>query len=152
MKEMKPMIKNNSDEIETLSKVYKSAVMGILSVDTVLPRIDDGSFNSLMQKYKEEYHEIAQHAGASLASLGIAAEDVKLMAKMGLTGSIKMKTMMDDSASHIAEMMMQGSNMAIIDIVKELNDRPELSEGTKRFANRYIDCEQKHVEELKNWL
>lgn len=143
---------HNTNEAETLSDIYKSAVMGILACDTLLTRTDNGSFNSLLTKYRDEYHDIAQQAGSSLASLGIAAEDVKGMAKTGLTGSIKMKTMMDDSEGHMAEMMIKGSNMAIVDMVKQLNGRPGLSDGTKRFAEHYIGCEQRHVEELKNWL
>ena len=56
---------------------------------------------------------------------------------------IDMKTLMDKSSSHIAEMLSQGSNMGIIDAVKRINQyekeaEKELTALMKRLSLIHI--------------
>ncbi len=145
------MIYNNSDDSNVLTLILDSCKMGLLSIDSLLKKADETNFEKLLQDFRSEYNEIAKDIGSALADSGIVAGDTKTMAKMGLRSSVSMKTMLDSSPSHMAEMLIQGSDMAIIEMYKAVNGA-SLNDYSKAAAQKYIDCEQSHIEKLKIWL
>ncbi len=59
----------------------------------------------------------------------------------------------DNSDSHIADMLIQGYNMGIIDITKKLKKfKGELDEETAKFAENYRDMMQERIEQMKEYL
>ncbi len=145
------MIKNNTDDSNVLSLIHDSCKMGLLSIDTLLKKATEPAFEKLLQDFRCEYNDIAMEAGSALADSGIVAGDTKTMAKIGLKSSVSMKTMIDPSPSHMAEMLIQGADMAVIEMIKAVNGA-SLSDYAKAASEKYIDCEQAHIEKLKIWL
>ena len=72
----------------------------------------------------------------------------KAMSWMG----VEMNTMMDKSNSKIAELMIQGTNMGIIEGVKLLNQNPDANDGVKNLLNEFIKFQENTVEQLKKYL
>ena len=64
---------------------------------------------------------------------------------------VEMKTMFDNSASKIAELLLQGVNMGIIEGRKILNKK-ELNKEVHDIASKYVTMQEKSVENLKNYL
>lgn len=64
---------------------------------------------------------------------------------------IEMKTMLDDSTSKIAELLLQGTNMGIIEGRKLLNNN-ELDENIHSLIQEYVDMQEQAVEKLKRFL
>ena len=145
------MIKKNSDDSNVLTLIHDSCKMGLISIDSLLKKATESSFEGLLQNFRKEYNDIAIEVGSALADSGIVAGDVKTSAKMGVKTSVSMKTMMDDSPSHMAEMMIQGADMAIIEVQKAVNSGT-LSDYSRIAAQKYLDCEKAHIEKLKLWL
>ncbi len=145
------MIKNQSDDSNVLTLIHDSCKMGLVSIDSLLKKADETAFEGLLQDFRKEYNDIAMEVGSALADSGIVAGETKTMAKMGLRSSVSMKTMLDSSPSHMAEMLIQGSDMAIIEMHKAVNGA-SLNDYAKTAAQKYIDCEQAHIEKLKLWL
>ncbi len=145
------MIKNNTDDSNVLTLIHDSCKMGLLSIDALLKKTNETALEGLLQDFRKEYNDIAMNVGSALADSGIIAGDTKTMAKIGLKSSVNMKVMMDDSLSHISEMLIQGANMAIIEMYKAVNSA-SLCDYSKDMVQRYIDCEQAHIEKLKKWL
>ncbi len=145
------MIKNNSDDSNVLTLIHDSCKMGLVSIDSLLKKSTESAFEGLLQDFRKKYNDLAMEIGSALAESGIVAGDVKTMAKMGVKTSVNMKTMMDDSPSHMAEMLIQGSNMALVEVQKAVNGG-SLSDYSRDVAQRYMDCEKAHIERLKKWL
>ena len=64
---------------------------------------------------------------------------------------IEMRTMMDDTTSKLAELLMQGTNMGIIEGRRLLNQKdtdPEVQE----IVEEYVDMQEHAVEKLKQFL
>ena len=74
----------------------------------------------------------------------------KTMAKVGM----EFNTMMDTSLSHIAEMMIQGSNMGIVEMNKCINtcERGGCEDGAVRLAQDIVEFEQQNLERMKKYL
>lgn len=49
-------------------------------------------------------------------------------------------------------MMLQGSNMGIIDITKKLKECPDAEPETTRLAQRLLKMEERNLEQLKEFL
>ena len=67
---------------------------------------------------------------------------------------VALNTMLDESGSHIAEMMIEGSNMAITEMTKLLNDQRIHGDAKEasRLAEDVVRFEERNLEILKRYL
>ena len=63
-----------------------------------------------------------------------------------------MNTLTDKSARHMAEMLIQGSTMGIVDLTKAIRDNPGAGRDALALADRLLRSMQRDVEELKSYL
>ena len=69
-----------------------------------------------------------------------------------LWGSIQMNTLLDSSEQHIAEMMINGTTMGIIDMTKKLNELEQPKAKEKEIAEEFIENSQAYIDMWKNYL
>ena len=62
-----------------------------------------------------------------------------------------MKTLIDNSASKIAELMLQGTNMGIIEGRKLLNHK-DIDKKIHDLIEEFVDMQETAVENLKQFL
>ena len=65
---------------------------------------------------------------------------------------INMKTLTDTSNSKIAELLLQGTNMGIIEGRKLLNHKDELDSEVYKILTDFIEMQEDSVETLKKYL
>ncbi len=98
---------------------------------------------------KEEYRNIADEAermaGTDLGENGT-------MAKFSAYMMIEMKTIADQSPSHIAQMMIQGSTMGVVQATKHLKEQAGADEEVRALTQRLIETEQDNIETMKSFL
>lgn len=63
-----------------------------------------------------------------------------------------MNTIKDKSNSHIADMLIQGTTMGIIEGRKLLNQNPNADEEIKQILNGFVKMQENNVEKLKTFL
>lgn len=64
---------------------------------------------------------------------------------------IEMKTILDSSTSKIAELLLQGTNMGIIEGRKLLNNK-QTKENINNLVKKYVSMQETAVEKLKKFL
>lgn len=64
---------------------------------------------------------------------------------------IEMKTILDSSTSKITELLLQGTNMGIIEGRKLLNHK-NMDENVHSLVQKYVSTQEKAVEKLKQFL
>ena len=69
-----------------------------------------------------------------------------------ICGSIQINTLRDSSEQHIAEMMINGTTMGIIDINKKLNELEQPKAKEKDIAEEFIENSQAYIDMWKNYL
>lgn len=138
---------------DLLEEVYKATTMGVQATDLILPKIQDGNLHAQVERQKNNYQGMASKARALLDQEGQGpGSGSKPMQKAMLWSSIQMNTLMNGSTGHLAQMMIQGSTMGIVDMQKRLNDLPASEEKPRKLAEEFIEGEQKSIEELKRML
>ncbi len=75
-----------------------------------------------------------------------------MMAQTMLWGSIQMNTLMNSSEQHIAEMMINGTTMGIIDMTKKLNELEKPNQDERELAQTFIEQSQAYIDMWKHYL
>ena len=74
------------------------------------------------------------------------------MNKMMTWYGVQMKTMTDDSTSKLSELLMQGTNMGIIEGRRLLNENVNIAQDVKSILNDFVTMQEDSVETLKKYL
>ena len=139
---------------DTLACIYENVKMGTDSIVNLLPKVEDSRLKSDMSVQLSGYEKFATRAKNELKEMGIEAEEKGFMTKTMAKVGMEFNTMMDTSLSHIAEMMIQGSNMGIVEMNKCINtcERCGCEDGAVDLAREIVAFEEKNLERMKKYL
>lgn len=147
--------------IETMTRtaelaglIYKNMKMGADSIINLLPKVEDEKVKTRMTEQLDGYEKYAKQARRILEAEDVAPREEGMMAKMGAKMGISMKTMVDSTSSHIAELLMSGSVMGICEITRALRqfENTDCSEETLRLCRDIITFENDNLEKAKRYL
>ncbi len=100
---------------------------------------------------KEQYLSTDQRAAQMLTQMGRRPEKAGPMEKAGMWMGIRMDTAWTRPPSHIADMMIQGATMGVIDATKARNQYPDASAEAHGLASEYITHSQDAIERMKQF-
>ena len=150
MQEMKEAIR----EEDFFGEIYKNAKMGADSIINLLPKVKDDGMRSAMTMQLDGYERYAARAQKELEARGVEAKEENVMMRLSARFGMAFNTMLDSTTIHIAEMMIEGSNMGITDMTKLLNNF-EVRNGDSeavRLAREVVRFEEHNLEMLKPYL
>jgi len=135
-----------------LREIQKNTEMGMKAIDTISEKVMDDTLSKQLTKQAVKYSELHNRATNELLDAGEESYRGSRLQNMMLTGSIEASTLFNTSNSHIAEMMIQGSNRGITDMYKVLKHNERADAMTAEFAKELMDFEEKAIERLKDFL
>lgn len=98
---------------EALAEIYRNTQLALQSIANILPQVDDEETKNQLLAQHEEYERFSAKASVIAKNKNIELKEPNPFKKAMMWGSIKMNTLGDNSRSHIAEMMVQGTVMGI---------------------------------------
>ena len=135
-----------------LNELNKGIKMRIDSISNVSEKVQDDRFKQDLKYQYDEYNKILNEVNNELTNYDDFPKELNPMQKaMGWMG-VELNTISDKSNSKIAEMMIQGTNMGIIEGVKLLNQNPEADTEVKNVLNEFIRFQENTIEQLKKYL
>lgn len=140
------------NEINVLDELNKGACMGKDAIHFILDKVNDEDLKEELNIQYGKYEDIVNKI-ANLYPEYSSKEphETNAMNKAMTWYGIEMKTMMDDSTSKLAELLMQGTNMGIIEGRRLLNQK-NTDEDVKDILQEYVDMQEEAVEALKKYL
>lgn len=142
----------NFDDKQLLGDIYQLAETGIEATRTVLPKIEDAALKEELEEQYNDYSQAKASSEQGLIDAGAFPKGNSPIQKAFMWGSIQMNTLAQTSSDHIAEIMINGTTMGIVDLTKDISECSNASESTKRLAKRFIRAEQRHIDNLKAFL
>ncbi len=135
---------------EILAEVHRNCLYAIESISDILPETDDTEIKEELMRQHEEYEHISAKCALLAKARGIELKNPGPIKKAMMWSGIKMNTMKDDSRSHIAEMMVQGTVMGVTALRSSLG---EMSDSFGDGEVRALAEELMHREEdfEKRW-
>ena len=126
------------EDINALDEIHKGACMGIDALSYVLEKVEDEKFKKVLEKDYDDYKEIAKRIEKIYPKYDEGKpHETGAMTKAMTWSSVEMKTMTDTSNSKIAELLLQGMNMGIIEGRKILNKK-DLNEEVNSLVSEYV--------------
>ncbi len=141
-------------DVTLLQSVYKTVTMGTDSVLTILGKAKKEEMRAELTEELDGYQNFANLTRERLSSLSAIAEEAGLLAKIPAELSIRMSTLTDDSSSKLAELMINGSTMGVIELQKEIHtaQKDGADEENLQFATGVLNFQQKNINKMKTFL
>lgn len=135
-----------------LREVQKNAQMGRESIEMLANKVYDDSLAVDLSRQAYRYAQFQEKARARLEEAGQRSYRQPPMEKAMLWGGIQANTAFNTSTSHMAEMVIQGSNRGITQMCKAMNKSKDTGKFVMEMAKELMDFEEKNVERLKKYL
>lgn len=126
--------------------------MGIDAIDFIISKTKEKEFLEILEEYKKHYEEIAKKIEKIYQKHSSKEpHETSLMNKAMTWSGIQMNTLTDKSTSKLAEMLLQGTNMGIIEGRKLLNNK-DVDNNVNELIEKFVDMQEKFCETLKKYL
>lgn len=142
----------NEQDVVLLKEIQKNADMGIQAINRISEKSMDEQFSRQLARQSIGYGERFQQAAKELVEADEECYRGNRMQSMMLSGAIESSTMLNTSTSHLAELVIQGSNRGIIDTFKVLKHNRKADNKYVEMAKELMDFEEKNIERLKDFL
>lgn len=140
-------------DTELLNFIYQNSQMGVDTLRQLIEMTKDCRFKEYLEGQQREYEEFHKEARERLNAQGMDEKGLSVMEKVRTYIMINVQTMMDHSASHMAEMLLVGSNMGVIDALKKLSEyRNDASSDSIKLMEKLKKFEEKNMESLKGFI
>lgn len=140
------------ENINALDEIHKGACMGQDALSFVLDKVEDEKFKEVLQKHFDNYDDISKEIEEMYPKYDDGnPHDTSAMNKAMTWSGIEMKTMSDHSNSKLAELLLQGVNMGIIEGRRILNKK-EINEEVESVVSKYVNMQEEMCETLKSYL
>ncbi len=141
------------ENINALDEINKGATMGIEAVNLVLEKVEDKDLKKVLKEENKKYEAITKKIQEIYKKYNKddTPHEINAMNKAMTWWGIEMKTFADTSNSKLAELLLQGVNMGIIEGRKILNNK-ELDKEVMDIVEEYVNMQESSVETLKSYL
>lgn len=142
------------DESETnvLDEINKGACMGMDAIHFVLDKVEDDALHKILDEQYNKYKNISEKICKLYPEYSKKEpHETNAMNKIMTWYGIEMKTLTDHTSSKIAELLLQGTNMGIIEGRRLLNHK-STDDEVHSIVQEYVDMQEDAVEKLKRFL
>lgn len=143
------------DDKEFLLYLYQVCEMGVTSTKHLLDIINhkDNKIKSLLTEELNEYEEYFVEVKKLIDKYGITPKTSSMMSKIGSSIGMNIEMMNDNSDARIADMLIQGYTMGVLEITKKLKQyKDSISKEEKSIAEKINKTQNKNIKELKKYL
>ena len=144
---------NRKQSEEILAEIYRNAQLALQSIHDILPQVEDEKIKEELMLQHEEYERFSSRAACLAKDRNIELKEPNMFKKAMMWGSIKMSSLSDNSRSHIADMMVQGTVMGINALRTSRGDTKE-DENDEVIAllDEMIEREEEFEKRWKEYL
>lgn len=140
------------ENLDVLKEVCKGIKMGMDAISYVADKVEEPNLKDTLTHEYSMYNNILTQVDNAFKNYNEVPNDYKITSKAMLWYGIQMNTLKDTSNSKIAELLIQGTNMGIIEGRKLLNRNKNLDKETDRLLNDFVRFQEESVEKLKSFL
>ena len=148
------VIKMNENN-ELLEYIYQNSEMGKYTIEKMINELK-GKDNKIikdaediLKKYEIFYKDLKKQ----LKKENVKPKDSSLLSKMGASMGIKKEIISDNSDASIADMLIKGMSMGVLDIEKKLSQYDEIANKKSiKLAKDFLKFQQESITQLKKYL
>lgn len=143
----------DNQNLNVLDEVNKGATMGMDAISIVSEKVKDDTFKEVLDTEYNKYKDISNRVNDLYSNYSDKEpHETNAMNKMMTWYGVQMRTMTDDTTSKLSELLMQGTNMGIIEGRRLLNQNYDIGTDVKNILNDFVVMQEDSVETLKKYL
>ena len=140
------------ENINALDEIHKGTTMGIDAINFIMDKVEDNSLKEVLEIELDDYKKIAKDIEKIYPKYNEGKPHSTSLGNKVITWyGIEIRTFNDKTNSKIAELLLQGVNMGIIEGKKILNKK-KMDSKVSSIVKAYVDMQEKAVETLKKFL
>ncbi len=142
-----------NQNLNILDEVNKGATMGMDAISYVSEKVNDGDFRKVLDVEYGKYQNISNRVNELYSNYSSKEpHETNAMNKMMTWYGIQMKTMTDHTTSKLSELLMQGTNMGIIEGRRLINQNNNIAPDVQNILHDFVTMQEDSVETLKKYL
>ena len=140
------------ENINALDEIHKGACMGVDAISKVLEKVFDPKLKNILENQEKSYQKIKKEIEDIYPKYNDdKPHETNFFNKTMTFSAIEMKTLKDNSSSKLSELLIQGTNMGIIEGRKILNHK-NIDQEVKKIIEKYVSMQEDYLENLKTFL
>lgn len=140
------------EDAKLLKEVQRNARMGMKAIDALAGKVYDDDFALQLSRQSLKYAQIQNRAADRMINERVEPYKDNAIEDMMLVGGVHTNTLFNSSTSHIAELVIQGSNRGLTSMWKAMNENTHAAGFAVEMAKELMDFEEKNIERLKKYL
>lgn len=143
-----------NNNLNVLDEVNKGATMGMDAITFISEKTKDADLKETLNIEYDKYKNISQRVNDIYSHYHTNKEphETNTMNKMMTWYGVQMRTIKDDTPSKLSELLMQGTNMGIIEGRRLLNHNTRIDQDVKNVLNDFVVMQEDSIETLKKFL
>ncbi|MDD3335362.1 MAG: hypothetical protein PHI98_07575 [Eubacteriales bacterium] len=137
---------------ELLNFIYQNAEMGVHTLEQLVKIVKHEPLKKHLSAQRKEYDDIMTEAGKLLKENLCKEKEISALDRLKTYMMISAQTVCNRSDAHIAEMLIIGSNMGVLDATKQLKRYPHAGPEITDLMQRLLHFEENNVQRLKDFL
>lgn len=141
-----------SQEVAVYREIQRNTEMAIKAIETISDKVYDDNLAIQISRQALKYSELHNEAAKQLVEAKAEPYHSSYFSDMMLKAGIHYNTLLNTSTGHIAELMIKGSNMGVLEMEKVLHHNADAGEQSTALAKQLLDFEEKNIKRLKDYL
>jgi hypothetical protein len=143
-----------NNNLNVLDEINKGATMGMDAIDIISDKTKDADLKETLKVEYNKYKKISERVNDIYSHYHTNKEphETNAMNKMMTWYGVQMRTIKDDTPSKLSELLMQGTNMGIIEGRRLLNHNTRIDKDIKNVLNDFVVMQEDSIETLKKFL
>ena len=124
------------------------------AISIISEKTSDANLKETLKVEYEKYQKISERVNDLYSQMTIEKRphETSKMEHMMTWYGIQMRTIKDDTPSKLSELLMQGTNMGIIEGRRLINHNNRIDDNVKNILNDFVTMQEDSVETLKKFL
>ena len=124
-----------NNNLNVLDEINKGATMGMDAIDIISDKTKDADLKETLKVEYNKYKKISERVNDIYSHYHTNKEphETNAMNKMMTWYGVQMRTIKDDTPSKLSELLMQGTNMGIIEGRRLLNHNTRIDKDIKEI-------------------
>lgn len=141
------------ENINALDEVNKGASIGMEAISFTMDKAEDANFIKVLKGEYDKYKAISEKIDKIYKKYNDTdtPHEVSPITKTMTWWGIEMKTFNDKSNSKIAELLVKGTNMGIIEGRRILNNK-NIGKEVEKLVDEFVRMQEDSLEILKEYL
>lgn len=141
-----------NQDIKLLQAIVENGRMGEDACEQLLKRAKDNDIRQELMLERQHYAQAVRDAEKRIYNMGEKPHPKGPAARMGMWMGMQINTMMDQTQGHIADILIQGATMGVIELTKARNSYSDASADAQGVAADLIAKQQEAIDRLKAFL